>query len=76
MVEAAGTLDRVSVRRDKALVETIRRDMLEPSAVTSVGRTAWVAQGQIGVLYDVKHPTPPKLPFLIVPVPVPLAARP
>jgi sugar lactone lactonase YvrE len=76
MVEAAGTLDRVSVRGDKALVETIRSDMLEPSAVTSVGRTAWVAQGQIGVLYDVKHPTPPKLPFLVVPVPVPLAARP
>src|SRR5580704_758547 len=76
MVEAAGTLDRVSIRGDKALVETIRSDMLEPSAVTSVGRTAWVAQGQIGVLYDVKHPTPPKLPFLVVPVPVPLAARP
>ena len=76
MVEAAGTLDRVSVRGDKALVETIRSDMLEPSAVTSVGRTAWVAQGQIGVLYDVQQPTPPKLPFLVVPVPVPLAAKP
>jgi sugar lactone lactonase YvrE len=25
---------------------------------------------------DVKHPSPPKLPFLVVPVPVPLAARP
>lgn len=75
MVEAAGTLDRVSVRGDHALVETIRSDMLEPSAVASVGRTAWVAQGQIGVLYDVKHPNPPKLPFLVVPVPVPLAAK-
>ncbi len=63
MVEAAGTLDRVSVRGDKALIETIRSDMREPSAVTSVGRTAWVAEGQIGVLYDVKHPKPPKAAF-------------
>lgn len=76
MVEAAGTLDRVSVRGDQALIETIRSEMLEPSAVTSVGRTAWVAQGQIGVLYDVKHPTRPKLPFLVVPVPVPLGVKP
>jgi len=76
MVEAAGTLDRVSIRGDKALIETIRSDMVEPSAVTSVGRTAWVAEGQIGVLYDVKHPKPPKLPFDVVPVPVPLGVKP
>ena len=76
MVEAAGTLDRVSVRHDQALIETIRSNMVEPSAVTSVGRTAWVAEGQIGVLYDVKHPKPPKLPFDVVPVPVPLGVRP
>jgi streptogramin lyase len=76
MVEAAGTLDRVSFRGDKALIETIRRDMVEPSAVTSVGRTAWVAEGQIGVLYDVKHPKPPKLPFDVVPVPLPLGGKP
>lgn len=76
MVEAAGTLDRVSVRNDQALIETIRSNMVGPSAVTSVGRTAWVAEGQIGVLYDVKHPKPPKLPFDVVPVPVPLGGRP
>jgi sugar lactone lactonase YvrE len=76
MVEAAGTLDRVSVRGDKALIETIRSDMLEPSAVTCVGRTAWVAEGQIGVLYDAKHPKSPKLPFDVVPVPVPLGVKP
>jgi hypothetical protein len=76
MVEAAGTLDRVSVRHDQALIETIRSNMVEPSGVTSVGRTAWVAEGQIGVLYDVKHPKPPKLPFEVVPVPVPLGVRP
>jgi sugar lactone lactonase YvrE len=75
MVEAAGTLDRVSFRGDKALIETIRRDMVEPSAVTTVGRTAWVAEGQIRVLYDVKHPKPPKLPFDIVPVPLPLGGN-
>jgi streptogramin lyase len=76
MVEAAGTLDRVSFRGDKALIETIRSDMVEPSAVTSVGRTAWVAEGQIGVLYDVKHPKAPKLPFDVVPVPLPLGGKP
>jgi sugar lactone lactonase YvrE len=76
MVEAAGTLDRVSFRGDKALIETIRRDMVEPSAVTTVGRTAWVAEGQIRVLYDVKHPKPPKLPFDVVPVPLPLGGTP
>jgi sugar lactone lactonase YvrE len=76
MVEASGTLDRVSVRGDKALIETIRSDMVEPSAVTCVGRTAWVAEGQIGVLYDVKHPKPPRLPFDVVPVPVPLGVKP
>jgi sugar lactone lactonase YvrE len=75
MVEAAGTLDRVSFRGDKALIETIRRDMVEPSAVTTVGRTAWVAEGQIRVLYDVKHPKPPKLPFDVVPVPLPLVGN-
>jgi streptogramin lyase len=76
MVEAAGSLDRVSVRGDKALIETIRSDMVEPSAVTRVGRVAWVAEGQIRVLYDVKHPKPPRLPFDIVPVPVPLGVKP
>jgi sugar lactone lactonase YvrE len=75
MVEATGTLDRVSFRGDKALIETIRRDMVEPSAVTTVGRTAWVAEGQIRVLYDVKHPKPPKLPFDVVPVPLPLGGN-
>ena len=76
MVEAAGSLDRVSVRGDKALIETIRSDMVGPSAVTSVGRVAWVAEGQIRVLYDVKHPKPPRLPFDVVPVPVPLGVKP
>ena len=75
MVEATGTLDRVSFRGDKALIETIRRDMVEPSVVTTVGRTAWVAEGQIRVLYDVKHPKPPKLPFDVVPVPLPLGGN-
>ena len=76
MVEASGSLDRVSVRGDSALIETIRSDMLEPSAVTNVGRIAWVAEGQLGVLYDVKHPKLPKLPFEVVPVPVPLGVKP
>jgi hypothetical protein len=68
--------DRVGVRHDQGLIEPIRSNMVEPSAVTSVGRTAWVAEGQIGMLYDVKHPKLLKLPFDIVPVPVLLGVRP
>ena len=70
MAEGGGTLDRVSVADDIALIETIRDGLAEPTAVAKVGETAWVAEGQLSHLFDPGTNGPPRLPFRITGVPV------
>ena len=70
MAEGGGTLDRVSVDDDKVTIETIRDGLAEPTAVTKVGETAWVAEGQLSHLFDPATNGPPRLPFRITGVPI------
>ena len=71
MVEGGGTLDLVTVEGDVARIETLKDGLAGPVGVTQVGDTAWVAEGQLGHLFD---PTlkdqKPSLPFRIVAVPL------
>jgi hypothetical protein len=64
MIEGAGRLDRVTVTGDTATVDTLRDGLNGPTAVTLVGDTAWVSEGQLSALFGKK---PPKLPFSLVP---------
>ena len=70
MVEGQGTLDRVIVTGDKASIETLAEGFSVPTAVTVVGTTAWVAEGQLSHLFDPAKNGPPRLPFYIRAVPL------
>ena len=70
MVEGSGTLDRVIITQDKALIETIAEGFSGPTAVAVVGTTAWVAEGQLAHLFDPTKNGPPRLPFHITAVPL------
>lgn len=70
IVEGGGRLDRMVVEGDKATVTTLKDGMIMPTAVTSVGTTAWVADGQIGFAFAPRSGQP-HLPFKIYPVAIP-----
>lgn len=70
MAEGGGSLDRVTIDGDKAVIETIKDGLKEPTAFAKVGDTAWVAEGQLSHLFSPKEKGPPALPFHIVPVQV------
>jgi len=70
MVEGQGTLDRVIVTQDKASIETLAEGFSVPTAVTMVGKTAWVTEGQLSHLFDPAKNGPPRLPFYIKAVPL------
>lgn len=71
MAEGGGTLDLVTVEGDTARIETLKDGIAGPTAVTRVGDTAWVTEGQLEYLFD---PTlkdkQPKLPFRLIAVPL------
>lgn len=71
LVEGGGTLDRVTVDGDEARIETLSDKLSGPVSMALVGDTVWVAEGQLGILFDpaVKG-RKPTLPFQIVPVPM------
>jgi sugar lactone lactonase YvrE len=52
LIEGGGRLDRLTIRGDTALVETLRDGISIPTGVTSVGRTAWVSEGQLSYFFD------------------------
>lgn len=66
MVEGQGMLDRVIVTQDKASIETLAKGFSVPTAVTVVGTTAWVAEGQLSHLFDPAKNGPPRLPFYLI----------
>ncbi len=70
MVEGSGTLDRVTVDHDKALIETFAEGLAGPTAVALMGTTAWVAEGQLPHLFDPVKNGPPQLPFHIKGIPL------
>lgn len=71
LVEGGGSLDLVTVVGDKAQIETLADGFITPVSVTQVGDTAWVAEGQLGHLFDpALKDKQPKLPFRIVAVPL------
>jgi len=72
MIEGAGRLDRVTVDGDKATVDTIKEGYDGPVAVTQIGDTAWVLEGQLHYLLDPKSKgQKPRLPFRAYAVPLP-----
>jgi hypothetical protein len=67
MAEGSGSLDRVTIKGNEAVIETVKDGLKEPTSFIKVGDTAWVAEGQLSHLFEAKD-TPPSLPFEIVPV--------
>ena len=64
-------IERRSGRMEKAQIETLADGFITPVSVTQVGDTAWVAEGQLGHLFDpALKDKQPKLPFRIVAVPL------
>jgi hypothetical protein len=67
VIEGAGRLDKVTVKGDKAQIETIKDGLAEPVSVTVIGDTAWVAEGKLSyIIGDNKDKDPG--PFTLKPV--------
>lgn len=73
MIEGTGSLDRVTIAGNSATIETLGEGYLQPTGVTRVGSTAWVAEGQLSRLIHPSEGEGPRLPFRVDAVP--LAAR-
>jgi len=70
LIEGAGRLNKVTVKGDEAIIETIKDGFAEPVSVTQVGDTGWVAEGKLSyVIGDNKGKDPG--PFTIKPVALP-----
>lgn len=67
LIEGAGRLDRVTIKGDVALIETIQDGFVEPVGVTVVGDVAWVAEGKSSFLFGANKGKDPG-PFTIKPV--------
>jgi len=71
LVEGSGSLDRVTIDGDTPKIETLKDGFLTPTSTTVVGKTAWVAEGQLPVLFDAeKKGDGAKLPFRLYAVPL------
>lgn len=68
MIEGTGKLDRITIVGDEVKVEPIKDGFKELTAFAKVGDTAWVAEGQLSHLFDVKTKGAPSLPFRVIPV--------
>jgi sugar lactone lactonase YvrE len=69
LIEGQGRLDLMTVHGDAASVETLKDGYTTPTGVTSVGRTAWLSEGQLSLLSDPNKK--PSLPFRVYAVPLP-----
>lgn len=71
LVEGAGRLDSFTVQGDTVTVETLKDGYSIPTGVASVGKTAWVSEGQLSYIFDPsKKDQKPNLPFHIYSVPL------
>jgi sugar lactone lactonase YvrE len=67
LIEGNGKLDKVTIKGDEAVIETIADGFAEPVSVTQVGNTAYVAEGKLSyIIGDNKEKDPG--PFAIKPV--------
>ncbi len=72
MIEGGGSLDLVTIKGRTAEISTIKDGFGGPVSVAQVGSTAWVAEGQLGHLFDPEvKKQQPKLPFRLYAVPLP-----
>lgn len=69
MVEGIGKLDRMTVKGDSAIVETLKAGFDIPTSATLVGNTIWVSESQFEYLDGPKKTQQPP-PFRIYPVPL------
>lgn len=69
MIEGSGKLDHLTIKGDKVTVATLKDGFVQSTGVAQIGNTAWVSEGQLGVLFDPKHETKPNLPFHLYAVP-------
>ncbi len=67
LIEGAGRLNKVTVKGDRAEIETIQDGFVEPVGVTVVGNTAWIAEGKSSFLFGANKGKDPG-PFTIKPV--------
>ena len=64
LVEGAGRLDRVRVNDTHATIDTIKDGYAGPTGVTLQSGTAWVSEGQLGIIFDpARKGQAPHLPF-------------
>ena len=71
MIEGVGNLDIITVDGDNAKVNVVKSGFKTPVSVVQVGDAAWVLEGQLPSLFDVKKFGPPALPFRAYAVPLP-----
>lgn len=68
LVEGSGSVDRMTIKGDSAIIETLKDGFDIPTSATLVGNTVWVSESHFGWLEPPKKgQTPP--PFRIYPVP-------
>jgi sugar lactone lactonase YvrE len=70
LVEGGGRLDLITVSGDAAEIKVLKDGLKVPVAVTQVGDTLWVLEGQLNSLLDPKA-GPPSLPFKAYPISMP-----
>jgi hypothetical protein len=58
LIEGNGKLDKVTIKGEEALIETIKDGFAEPVSVTQVGDTAWVAEGKLSYIIGDNKETP------------------
>ena len=69
MVQGGGALNRITIDDGKVELETIET-FAEPTGVTVVGDTVWVAEGQLAYLFDKKKKEEPRPDFNLRSVPL------
>ncbi len=71
IIEGTGRLDRMRIRGDGAVIETLKDGYAVPTGIAVVGHTAWVSEGQLSYVFDpAKKGQTPNLPFHIYSVPL------
>jgi sugar lactone lactonase YvrE len=66
LIEGDGRLDRLVIKGENAIIETLEDGYSTPTGATAVGKTAWVSEGQLSFLLDPsKKGLTPDLPFRV-----------
>jgi hypothetical protein len=71
LVEGVGQVDRVTIDGNNAKIEVLKAGFNGPTAVTQVGKTAWVLEGKLKYMNDPKFKDQDPGPFKAYAVPIP-----